>query len=57
MSAIKAKYPRAYEKWRAEEDAELKSMAARGACAAEMATHFKRQPSAIRSRLEKLAAS
>jgi hypothetical protein len=54
MAAIKAKYPRAYEKWTTQEDAELKSMSARGASHDDMAKHFKRQPSAIVSRLEKL---
>lgn len=54
MAAIKAKYPRAYEKWSTQEDAELKSMSARGASHDELAKRFKRQPSAILSRLEKL---
>ena len=57
MAAIKAKYPRAYEKWSAQEDVELKLMSSRGVSQDELAKHFKRQPSAIRSRLEKLAAS
>lgn len=56
MAAIKARHPRAYEKWSAEEDAELKSMSERGVGHDQMATHFKRQPSAIRSRLDKFAA-
>ena|SRR5687768_13526841 len=54
MAAIKAKHPRAYEKWTMQEDAELKSMSARRASQDELAKHFKRQPSAILSRLEKL---
>ena len=56
MSEIKAKYPRAYEKWSDAEDAELRSKADSGLSAAGLAQHFKRQPSAIRSRLEKLSA-
>jgi hypothetical protein len=54
MAAIKSKHPRAYEKWTTQEDAELKSMSGRGASQDELARHFKRQPSAIFSRLEKL---
>jgi hypothetical protein len=55
MAETKTKYPRAYEKWDAKEDAELRSMSIRGLSHQEMAIHFKRQPSAIRSRLEKIA--
>lgn len=57
MAEIKAKYPRAYEKWTATEDAELQSMSAKGRSEEALAQHFQRQPSAIRSRLEKLAGA
>src|SRR5437763_1517300 len=56
MAEIKAQYPRAYEKWSDAEDAELRSLSDSGSSEDAMAQHFKRQPSAIRSRLEKLSA-
>lgn len=54
LARIKEKYPRAYEKWSAEEDRELKLMHERGASNQELADHFRRQPSAIGSRIQKL---
>lgn len=54
MEKAKQKHPRAYAPWTEAEDAELKTMHAAGKSAAEMAEHFQRQPSAIRSRLGKL---
>ncbi len=54
MSEIKAKHPRAYEKWSDEEDNELRTLFRRGVKSKEAAEHFGRQPSAITSRLSKL---
>ena len=55
MDKIKHQHPRAYERWTDEEDARLSAMHARGRTVAEMAQQLGRQPSAIRSRLTKLA--
>ena len=54
LAGIKSKYPRAYEKWAAEEDSELRTMFTTGVNIAQLAVHFQRQPSAIRSRINKL---
>src|SRR5215208_6477736 len=54
MAVIKSRYPRAYEKWSEREDADLQSMHEQRVTVAKIATQFERQPSAIRSRLEKL---
>lgn len=54
LAKIKAKYPRAYEKWTEAEDDELKAMFGRGVKNIDAAKHFQRQPSAISSRLNKL---
>ncbi len=55
MAKIKSKYPRAYEKWSESDNAELRSLSKQGASDYEqqIASQLKRQPSAIRSRLEK----
>jgi ATP-dependent DNA helicase RecQ len=55
LQTIKQGHPRAYEKWTQEEDAELLSLHAAGMPLSELATRFRRQPSAIRSRLAKLS--
>jgi ATP-dependent DNA helicase RecQ len=55
QTTIKQHHPRAYEKWTPEQDTDLVSLAAAGTPLAELATHFGRQPSAIRSRLAKLS--
>ena len=55
LAAIKKKHPRAYEKWSDGEDNELKSMRAHGTSIEWLAAHFKRQPSAITSRLNKFS--
>lgn len=55
MQTIKQVHPRAYEKWTEEEDAELLSLHGAGTPLSKLATHFRRQPSAIRSRLAKLS--
>jgi hypothetical protein len=57
MAAIKRKHPRAYERWTQDEDARLAAMHAEGKPVDELAARFQRQPSAIRSRLEKLAVT
>ncbi len=54
LQQIKQKHPRAYEKWTTEEDNELTTKARAGTDVLHLAWHFKRQPSAIRSRLAKL---
>jgi ribonuclease D len=55
LQTIKQAHPRAYEKWTQEEDAELLSLHAAGTPLSKLATHFRRQPSAIRSRLANLS--
>jgi len=54
LAQIKAKYPRAYEKWSETEDADLSALHEKVATMTEMVERFQRQPSAIRSRLAKL---
>ena len=54
LAKIKARYPRAYEKWAEAEDQELRLLFNRGVTAKDAAEHFGRQPSAISSRLNKL---
>ena len=51
---IRQKYPRAYVKWSREEDENLQKEYASGQQIGELAQRFERQPSAIRSRLQKL---
>jgi ribonuclease D len=53
LQTIKQDHARAYEKWTQEDDTELLSLHAAGTPLAELATHFRRQPSAIRARLAK----
>ena len=54
LDEITRKYPRAYEKWTAEEDERLTNRYQAGLDVLELATIFQRQPSAIESRLTKL---
>ncbi len=54
LAQIKTRYPKAYERWTPDEDAALTAMYRAGAPMVAMAGRFKRQPSAIRSRLTKL---
>jgi len=54
LAAIRERHPRAYEKWSEEEDAELLALNGQGTPIADLAEHFRRQHSAIRSRLAKL---
>ena len=51
---IRQKYPRAYVKWSQDEDENLKKEYASCQQIGELAQRFQRQPSAIRSRLQKL---
>src|SRR5688572_1177695 len=44
---VKRRYPRAYEKWTPQEDAELSSLHRSGRSQSQLAEHFRRQPSAI----------
>ena len=52
LAKVKQLHARAYEKWTHEEDADLLSLFTTGMPLAQLAAHFQRQPSAIRSRLE-----
>jgi DNA-binding NarL/FixJ family response regulator len=54
MARIRAKHPRAYEKWSEEEDQQLQQLVQAGVRAKDIAAQLQRQPSAIRSRIEKL---
>jgi len=54
LASIKRRYPRAYDKWTAEEDALLQQKYKEGTSLEKLAAHFQRQPSAITSRLFKL---
>ena len=57
IEKVKQLHARAYEKWTHEEDADLLSVIATTEMPlAQLAAHFQRQPSAIRSRLEKLSS-
>jgi ATP-dependent DNA helicase RecQ len=55
LAALRQHHGRAYEKWTQADDADLLSLHAAGTPLSELATHFRRQPSAIRSRLAKLS--
>lgn len=55
IEKIKRQYLRAYERWDDEEDARLATMHEQGRTTEEMAQLLERQPSALRSRLAKLA--
>jgi uncharacterized Zn finger protein (UPF0148 family) len=54
VARIRETHPRAYERWSDEEDGRLKEMHLAGRTAAEIAGDLQRQPSAIRSRLQKM---
>ncbi len=54
LAKIRAKYPKAYEKWTEDEDNLLRQKFKEGANSQELSEFFERQPSAIRSRLVKL---
>ena len=52
--ACRQEYPNAYAPWTEDDDLELTQMWCEGATTKELATHFQRKPSAIRSRIKKL---
>ena len=52
--ACQQEYPNAYKPWTEEDDLELTKMWCEGATTKELAAHFQRKPSAIRSRIKKL---
>ncbi|PCI11634.1 hypothetical protein COB72_00350 [bacterium] len=54
IEKIKREYPNAYEKWSTEDDVTLAEMSKNGIDILTMARHFRRQPSALRSRIAKL---
>lgn len=55
MAAIKERHPRAYEPWSPEEDASLERLYRSGVPTTEIASRLQRRPTAIGSRLRKLA--
>jgi hypothetical protein len=54
LASIKRRYPRAYDKWTAEEDGLLEQKYTEGTSLEDLATIFQRRPGAITSRLFKL---
>lgn len=54
VSRIKARFPRAYEKWTQEEMLTLRGMVLAGESVVNISRSLERQPSAIRSRIRKL---
>lgn len=54
IADIKQKYPRAYETWEIEEDEKLKNGFAKELSIEELSGILKRQPGAVKSRLEKI---
>jgi DNA-binding NarL/FixJ family response regulator len=54
LAEVRRKHPRAYDKWTTAEDDRLKDMLSDGAAVAQIARELERQPSAIRSRLNRL---
>ena len=52
--ACRQEYPNAYTPWTEDDDLELTQMWCEGATTKELAAHFQRKPSAIRSRIKKL---
>ena len=52
---IRRRFPKAYERWSEEDDRELRRLHAQGWSDAQLGEHFGRKPSAIGSRLGKLA--
>ena len=53
FSPIRAKHPRAYLPWTSEEDQKMLALHMKGKTVAEIAVELQRQPSAIRSRLDR----
>lgn len=56
VEEIRRKYPKAYTEWMEEEESLLIAELAKGKSIDELAERFQRQPSAIRSRLQKLGS-
>jgi hypothetical protein len=54
---VVARHPRAYQKWSAAEDDQLREESARGDAIQTMSAAHQRQPGGIRSRLDKLGLS
>ncbi len=54
VEAIRQKYPNAYKPWQPADDEQLQTQYRQGKSIRELAEHFGRQPSAIRSRLTKM---
>lgn len=54
LSEIKAKFPNAYERWTEEDDELLERKFCEKETVEQLSKYFKRQPSAIRSRINKL---
>ena len=54
FAEIRQKHPRAYLPWEAAEDEKLKQLLQSGHTIAQIANQLQRQPSAIRTRIEKL---
>jgi DNA-binding NarL/FixJ family response regulator len=54
LSHIRAEHPRAYEKWSEDEDEQLRQLVQAGVKEKDIAAQLQRQPSAIRSPMEKL---
>jgi DNA-binding NarL/FixJ family response regulator len=54
MAEIRKAHPRAYDAWTSEEESRLKELNASGTTVAEIAQLLQRQPSAIRSRMQRL---
>ena len=57
LAGIRKVYPRAYEKWTMEEDTSLVELVCADLGVDEIASRMQRQPSAVRSRLQKMGYS
>ncbi len=55
IAQVRQLHPRAYERWSSEEDDQLRKLVATGTSAKQIAEQLQRQPSAIASRIQKLA--
>lgn len=57
VARIREKHPQAYERWSADDEQRLLELKRQGFAARKIAVELGRQPSAIRSRLARLAAT
>ena len=57
LEAVQEQYPRAYAPWTSDEEEQLRQLVAAGQSVNEISARLQRQPSAIRSRLQKLRLS